>query len=109
VGINSGTVVAGVIGKHRFHYDFWGDPVNNANRMESHGLPGQIQMSTTKDLIKDKFESRGMMDIKGIGEMETSLLTDGRSGESDQVGIVNSKFENPFTLSMVRGHLLDAT
>ncbi len=78
IGINSGPVVAGIVGTQRFHYDIWGDPVNIASRMESHGVPGQIQMtSETRELIKDEFVSqpRGRILIKGKGEMETWFLT----------------------------------
>lgn len=77
IGINSGPVVAGVIGRRRFLYDLWGDAVNTASRMESHGSPGQIQITNaTRELIKDDFvcEKRGMIDVKGKGQMETWTL-----------------------------------
>jgi len=77
IGINSGDAVAGVIGKRKFIYDLWGDSVNTASRMESHGLPGQIQVTeTTYELIKAKFrfEDRGMIDVKGLGTIKSFLL-----------------------------------
>jgi class 3 adenylate cyclase len=77
IGINTGEVVAGVIGKHKFIYDLWGDAVNTASRMESHGVPGRIHLSeSTYKALKDKydFESRGEMEIKGKGKMTTYLL-----------------------------------
>ena len=77
IGVNSGAVVAGVIGKKKFSYDLWGDSVNIAARMESHSLPGEIQVSeNTYNLIKDKyqFEERGNINIKGKGMMQTYLL-----------------------------------
>jgi len=77
IGINSGEVTAGVIGKRKFIYDLWGDTVNIASRMESHGLPGRIQVSPrTYQLLKDEFsfEHRGRIEIKGRGELDTYLL-----------------------------------
>jgi adenylate cyclase len=74
IGINSGPVVAGVIGTKRFLYDLWGDAVNTASRMESGGTPGEIQITrTTYELLKDEFvcERRGTILVKGKGRMET--------------------------------------
>ena len=78
IGINSGAAVAGVIGKKKFIYDLWGDSVNTASRMESHGLPGQIQVSeSTYIRIKHlfQFEDRGKMEVKGLGLVRSYLLT----------------------------------
>jgi adenylate cyclase len=82
IGINSGPVVDGIIGTHKFAYDLWGDVVNTASRMESEGLPGSIQISgTTFSLIEDRFvcERRGLIRVKGKGEMDTYILISKRS------------------------------
>ncbi len=77
IGISSGAAVAGVIGKSKFLYDLWGDVVNTASRMESHGVAGRIQLtdSTCQALTKPfLLEHRGVIDVKGKGEMNTWFL-----------------------------------
>lgn len=77
IGINSGSAVAGVIGKKKFAYDIWGDTVNTASRMEAYGEPNRIQVSeATYHILKNKFvfNERGLIDIKGKGKLRTYYL-----------------------------------
>lgn len=77
IGIHTGTVVAGVIGTHKFVYDAWGDTVNTASRMESQGLPNEIHVSAaTYRALRNEyvFSPRGALDIRGKGAMETYFL-----------------------------------
>ena len=83
IGICSGPVIAGVIGRKKFIYDLWGDTVNVASRMESAGIAGRIQVtSSTYEKLKHRyaFEKRGVVDIKGKGQMTTYFLI-GRLGQ----------------------------
>jgi class 3 adenylate cyclase len=78
IGLHCGPVVAGVIGTKKFIYDVWGDTVNVASRMESHGVPGRIQVTgAVEQRLRDRFilEPRGMVDVKGKGPMPTWFLT----------------------------------
>jgi adenylate cyclase len=81
IGINSGSMIAGVIGRRKFVYDVWGDAVNVASRMESHGLDGAVQITQgTYELIRDEFvcEPRGTVNVKGKGKMDVWLVRSSR-------------------------------
>jgi class 3 adenylate cyclase len=81
IGIDTGPVVAGVIGRRKFIYDLWGNTVNTASRMESHGVPGEIQVTERVVAALDgrfELEARGTIEVKGKGPMRTWLLR-GRS------------------------------
>ena len=87
IGVHTGPVIAGVIGKKKFIYDVWGDTVNTASRMESHGVPRAIHVSdatfeATKGIFE--FESRGTIHVKGKGDMQTYLLLRRKGVDSER-------------------------
>ena len=89
IGLHQGPVVAGVIGSRKFIYDIWGDTVNLASRMESHGVPGRVQVThAVKERLDDvfRFEARGLVDVKGKGPTPTWFLV-GRIGDAVPAGL----------------------
>ena len=94
VGIDSGAVVAGVIGKRKFLYDLWGDVVNTASRMESHGVAGRIQVTdATRQYLHGSFvlQERGSVEVKGKGEMHTWFLIGRDAGAQPQAALSNKQ------------------
>ena len=90
VGIAIGPVMAGVIGTDKFSYDVWGETVNLASRLESHGIPGEIQVScAVREALADSFvfEPRGRIEVKGVGRLETWLLKEERAAAATEVSI----------------------
>ncbi|NET59940.1 MAG: hypothetical protein F6K47_28465 [Symploca sp. SIO2E6] len=89
IGINTGPVVAGIIGRKKFVYDLWGDTVNIASRMESHGIPGGIQVSeTTYKHLRHQylFKDRGSVQVKGKGQMNCYLLLSNKAPRKEAGG-----------------------
>ena len=85
IGMDTGPVVAGVIGRSKFIYDLWGDTVNTASRMESHGVPGAIQVTERAyEQLRHRYDlrPRGTIEVKGKGPMTTYLLLGRRDGSS---------------------------
>jgi adenylate cyclase len=77
IGIHTGSATAGIIGDTRFSYEVWGDAVNMASRMESHGLPNSIQVSEAfRDAVAGtfRFHARGIVEIRSLGQTRTYLL-----------------------------------
>ena len=77
IGVHTGAVLAGVIGTKKFAYDIWGDAVNTASRMESHGVAGRIHVSDAfRRAAGDafEFEERGETEVRGLGRVRTHFL-----------------------------------
>jgi adenylate cyclase len=77
IGLSTGPVIAGIIGRSKFIYDLWGDTVNTASRMESHGLPGRVQVAApTYECLRGsfRFEDRGATKVRGKGILRTYWL-----------------------------------
>jgi adenylate cyclase len=100
MGIACGAVVAGVMGTRRFFYDVWGDAVNTAARMEQTAEPGTIQVAPQmRELLGEQFalEARGLVEVRGKGEMRTWLLI-GRAAKSEaRAGVAPATSETTLT------------
>ena len=106
IGMNSGACIGGVIGLRKFVFDIWGDPVNTASHMESHGMPGRIHLSeATYELIRDEFECepRGTIEVKGKGEMRTWFLVGERDVRASDRDRRNAKVEDRHESAHTRG------
>lgn len=94
IGIHTGSVIAGVVGKNKFAYDIWGDAVNTASRMESSGIPGKVNISgTTYDLIKNQFDCihRGKIQAKNKGEIDMYIVEQVKVSEKLMVEDLDAK------------------
>ena len=104
VKLNTGALIAGVLGTHKFVYDVWGDTVNTAKRMESYGLPGRVHGSVaTRRALGEafRFEPRGALVINGKGSMQIYFLID-NSEAKKPAGIANRQGPRSADRSNVR-------
>ena len=105
IGIHVGPVVAGVVGKKKYAYDIWGTSVNIASRMESNGVPGQVNISSsTYELIKDKYtcKYRGKINAKNIGEIDMYFVED--ENELSDRSIIENSPEIERIENILHGH-----
>jgi class 3 adenylate cyclase len=96
IGLDSGPAVAGVIGRSKFLYDLWGDVVNTASRMESHGVPGRIQVTEAAcERLQGAFvlEERGTIEVKGKGSMNTWFLNGRRQSPGTRETAIDMAIE----------------